>query len=210
MKTSIAGLLLIVCAAGVPAHGAGLRDASLAMQQSAAPDTAGNRALQEMLSQYSKDPEATALPYESWTFDAHRYLGYAIVAATATQVILGWSTWNARKEGKEPGAKTAHKYIGYTTAGLSLAQSSIGFVNFWRLRDKESGNTKRLVHLGMSAIATAGFVTAAALAYGARRDIDEGTAARENKTFDDLYSNHRAAGIVSGVSVLLTVIVIEW
>jgi hypothetical protein len=53
-------------------------------------------------------------------------------------------------------------------------------------------------------------VTAAAIAYNAREDINDGTAAREGKTFDDLYSNHRTAGILSATSVLLTVIVIEW
>ncbi len=53
-------------------------------------------------------------------------------------------------------------------------------------------------------------LTAAAIAYNSRQDIEDGTAAEEGKTFDDLYSNHRTAGIVSGISVLFTVIVIEW
>jgi hypothetical protein len=174
------------------------------------PDSVRNRALEEMLSQFQQKPETTKLPYESWTFTAHRFLGYAIVAATVTQIILGSITWDARKAGEEPGTKTAHKYIGYATAGLSLAQSSLGYTNFWKLREKESGKTKRIVHLGMSTLATAGFVTAAAMAYNARQDINDGTAAAEGKTFDDLYSKHRTAGIVSGVSVLLTVAVIEW
>ncbi len=209
MKASVVILLMLLSAGdawAVDSFALRLPDVS----QQAAPDTVRNRALEDMLSTFKQNPEVAALPYDSWTFTVHRYLGYTIVAATLAQVILGTITWDARKAGKEPGTKTAHKYLGYTTAGLSVAQSSLGYVNFWKLRDKESGKTKRIIHLGMSTLATAGFVTAAAIAYNARQDINDGTAAREGKTFDDLYSNHRTAGILSATSVLLTVIVIEW
>ncbi len=215
MKTVIPFLLLallplLVSAAATSAQNVTVNERSSPPDEPAPPDTLQNRALQNMLSEFQQKPETTKLPYESWTFTAHRYLGYAILAATVTQVILGSMTWDARKAGKEPGTKTAHKYIGYSTAGLSLAQSTLGYTNFWKLRDKESGKTKRIVHLGLSTLATAGFVTAAALSYSARQDINDGTAAAEGKTFDDLYSTHRTAGIVSGVSVLLTIAVIEW
>jgi cytochrome b561 len=210
VRTTIVSFLLVLTAANVFAlAGDSLRSAVLP-QQSAAPDTIHNPALEQMLSQYKQRPDATDLPYDSWTFDVHRYLGYTILAATVAQIVLGSMTWDARKAGEEPSTKTAHKYLGYTTAGLSLAQTSLGYVNFWKLRGKQSGNNKRLFHLGLSTVATAGFVTAAAIAYNARREIDDGTAAAEGDTFDDLYSNHRTAGIISGVSVLLTVIVIEW
>lgn len=178
--------------------------------QAAVSDTVSNRTLEHMLLQFNQSTDKTALRYDSWMFSAHRALGYTIAAAAAAQVILGFRTWNERKAGREPDTKTAHKYIGYSTAGLSLAQSTLGAVTLWKMRGKESGKTKRLVHFGISALATAGFVTAAAIAYGSRKDIENGTAAKENKTFDDLYSNHRAAGILSGVSVLLTIAVIEW
>ena len=215
MRTVPAVVSLMLVMSFVPAvrssaQNAGAFQLLSPMEQTAPPDTARNRALEDMLSEFQQQPETRTLPYESWTFTAHRYLGYAIVAATLTQAILGSMTWDARKAGREPGTKTAHKYIGYTTAGLSLAQSSLGSANFWKLRDKESGKTKRIVHFGLSTLATAGFVTAVALAYNAREDINDGTAAAEGKTFDDLYSNHRTAGIVSAVSVLLTVAVIEW
>jgi len=215
MKAAFPFFMVVVLLLAVPAANASLRDSnswlsSAPPEQPAAPDTSRNRALEEMLTQFKQKPDTQELPYESWTFNVHRYLGYAIVAATVTQVILGSITWDARKAGTEPSTKTAHKYIGYTTAGLSLAQSSLGYTNFWKLREKESGKTKRIVHLGLSTLATAGFVTAAALAYNARKEINDGTAAAEGKTFDDLYSKHRTAGIVSGASVLLTVVVIEW
>lgn len=202
--------LVTLTAAETRAQGAGAFQVPTPPNEPAPPDTLHNPALEEMLTQFKQNPETTKLPYDSWTFTAHRYLGYAIVAATATQVILGWITWQARMDGKEPSTKTAHKYIGYTTAGLSLAQSSLGYANFWKLRDKESGRTKRIVHLGMSTLATAGFVTAAVIAYNARQDINNGTAAAEGRTFYDLYSNHRTVGMISGVSLLLTVAVIEW
>jgi len=210
MKATVLMLSLVLAAADVSARDPDSFRLSVLPQESSAPDTVHNRALEDMLSNFTRTQETAELPYDSWTFTAHRYLGYAIVAATATQIILGSMTWNARKEGKEPGTKSAHKYIGYTTAGLSLAQSTLGYVDFWKLRGKESGKTKRMVHLGLSTLATAGFVTAAAIAYNSRQDIEDGTAAEEGKTFDDLYSNHRTAGIVSGISVLFTVIVIEW
>ena len=178
--------------------------------RAAVSDTVGNRTLEHMLLQFNQSTEKTALRYDSWMFSAHRVLGYTIAAAAASQVILGFRTWNERKAGREPDTKTAHKYIGYSTAGLSLAQSALGALNLWKMRGKESGKTKRLVHFGLSALATAGFVTAAAIAYGSRRDIENGTAAKESKTFDDLYSNHRAAGILSGASVFLTIAAIEW
>jgi len=176
--------------------------------QAAPADTSQNPALQEMLEEFRRSQEAKELPYQSWTLTVHRYLGYTILAAAATQVVLGIITYNEEKKGETPGTRTAHKYLGYGTAGVSLAQSGLGAVNLWKLRDKESGRNKRLLHMGLSAAATAGFITAAAMAYNSRQSIEEGTAG--NKTFDDLYSNHRTVGIVSGASVLLTTIVIEW
>jgi hypothetical protein len=210
MRMGIIFFALVLTAANASARDPYALELSSPPQQSATPDTLHNPALEQMLLQYKQRPDATALPYASWTFSVHRYLGYAIVAATVTQVVLGLITWNSEQAGEDPETKTTHKYLGYTTAGLSLVQTSLGYVNFWKLRDKESGKTKRIVHLGLSTVATAGFVTAAAIAYNARQEIADGTAAAEGKSFDDLYSNHRTAGIISGVSVLLTVSVIVW
>jgi len=210
MKAAIGFVLLILTAANVSARDLSSFHLSSPPQVPAAPDTVRNRALEEMLSQFKQKSDPGALPYDSWTFDVHRYLGYTIVAATLAQVILGSMTWDARKAGTEPGTKTAHKYLGYTTAGLSLAQTALGYTNFCKLREKESGKTKRTIHLGLATLATAGFVTAAAIAYNAREDINDGTAAAEGKTFDDLYSKHRTVGIISAASVLFTVVVIEW
>jgi hypothetical protein len=204
-------LFLALTAANAPASDLIALPLAAQSQQSTTPaDTVSNRTLDRLLTEFEQTPAASQLPYDSWTFTVHRYLGYAIVAATVTQVILGSRTWDARKAGREPSTKTAHKYLGYSTAGLSLVQSSLGFANYWQLRDKPSGKVKRTIHLGLSSLATAGFVTAAVIARNARHDINDGTAAKEGKTFDDLYSKHRTTGILSGVSVLLTVIVIEW
>ena len=210
MRTAFFVFLLVLLAAELPAQGRAVFESAPTPQQSAPPDTLANPALEQMLADFKQQEDAFELPYDSWTFTAHRYLGYAIVAATVTQVILGSVTWDAIKAGEEPATKTAHKYIGYTTAGLSLVQTGLGFANYRALKDKESGKNKRIVHLGLSTLATAGFVTAAVIANQARQDIEDGTAAQEGKDFDDLYSSHRTAGIISGASVLLTVIVIEW
>jgi len=210
MKVGMSIVLLVLVSGNVHAQDLRTCPTAALLSQTISADTSGNAALEEMLSRFEQTPEASALPYDSWTWTLHRYMGYAIVATSLTQVVLGSITWDARKAGREPSTKTAHKYLGYTTAGLSLAQSSLGYVNFWKMRGKDSGRTKRIVHLGLSTLATAGFVTAAVLAYNARQDIESGKAGRENKTFDDLYSNHRTVGVLSGASVLLTVIVIEW
>lgn len=210
MKTILLAALLVLAAASLRAENLRAPHPFPARQEPAVSDSVANRALDRMLAEFKQDPDALDLPYDSWTFTAHRYAGYAIVAATLTQVVLGAIAWDDRKAEREPDTKTAHKVIGYSTAGLSLFQTGLGIAGYLKLKDKESGETKRIVHLGLSCLATAGFVAAAAIAHDARRDIEDGTAASEGKTFDDLYSTHRAVGFLSAASVALTVAVIVW
>jgi len=174
------------------------------------PDTTTNKALEEMLAQFVAGSGTAELAYDSWTLTAHRYLGFAIVAATGAQVVLGSITWDQRKRGKEPSTLDAHKYLGYSIAGTALAQSLFGYYNFWKMRDRSTGKGKRWIHLTLSSLATAGFVAAAVIANNSRNDIEDGTAALEKKTFDDLYGNHRSVAIWTTASVLLTVTVIVW
>jgi heme A synthase len=175
----------------------------------AAPDTT-NQALGEMLARFNADPLATDLSYDSWTYKAHRYLGYGIFAAVATQLVLGWYTYNEERDGNEPGTIDAHRYLGYSIVGLSVMQTGLGFYNFVELRHRDAGKKKRWIHMGLSTLATAGFITAAAIANDSRGQIESGTAGVENKTFEDLYSNHRTVGILASASVALTAIVIVW
>jgi hypothetical protein len=163
-----------------------------------------------MLSQFMADPDARELSYDSRTLTAHRFLGYAILVGAGTQAILGAVTYAEEKDGKIPNTADAHKYLGYTIVGLSVAQTALGFYHFWAMRDRETGKTKRWVHLTLSTLATAGFIAAAAIANNSREEIDSAQAGLGGKTFGDLYDSHRAVGILATASVFLTAIVIVW
>jgi hypothetical protein len=220
-------VLLAIACAGVACAGPGslsfgdlmmrralVSDAGLgiAVDDSSAvpPDTATNKALDVMLRGFMSDESSTDLKYDSWTLTAHRFLGYAVLAGAAAQVVLGAVTYNEEKDGTVADTKDAHKYLGYTIVGLSVTQTALGYYNFYQMRHRETGRTKRWVHLTLSTLATAGFITAAAIAYNAREEIDSGQAGAEGKTFSDLYDTHRTVGILSAASVFLTAIVIVW
>lgn len=173
-------------------------------------DTTANKTLDEMLSQFESNPTATDLSYNSWTFTTHRFLGYTILLGSVTQTVLGLITYQQERDGKLPGTAHAHKYLGYTIAGLSMAQTALGSYNFWQLRRREAGRSKRWWHLTFSTMATAGFVTAALIANNSRHQVDSGEAALKGKSFGDLYDTHRMVGLLSTASVLLTAIVIVW
>ncbi len=176
----------------------------------AEPDTTTNRALDDMLEQFMDEKSATELSYDSWTLPAHRFLGYAVLIGAGAQVVLGAMTYDEGEEGKVSDTADAHKVLGYTIVGLSVAQTALGFYNFWEMRDRETGQTKRWVHLTLSTLATAGFIAAAVIANNSREEIDSGQAGTEGKTFEDLYDTHRTVGILSVASVFLTAIVIVW
>lgn len=175
-----------------------------------APADTTNPALNELLAQFMADPESTDLSYDSWTMTAHRYLGWAVVIGAGAQAILGIVTYNKEKNGEIPSSADAHKYLGYTIVGLSVAQTTLGYYNFWQMRDRDTGKTKRWVHLTLSTLATAGFIAAAVIASDAREEIESGQAAIEGKTFEELYDPHAVAGTLAVTSVLLTAVVIVW
>ena len=119
------------------------------------------------------------------------------------------SLWSAlRLDRAQASTADAHKFLGYTLVGLSLAQTGLGYYNFWNMRDRKTGTTKRWVHLTLSTLATAGFVAAAVIARNSREEIDSGQI--DGKTFGDLYDTHRMVGIISTASVFLTAIVVVW
>jgi cytochrome b561 len=179
-------------------------------EESAAQADTTNKALDDMLAEFMNDPASTELAYDSWTLTAHRYVGYTILLAAGAQAILGSYTWDQEKQGKIPDTVDAHKYLGYTIVGLSLAQTTLGFYNFRQMKDRETGKTKRWIHLTLSTLATAGFIAGAAIAYNSRQEIESGEAGLEGKTFDDLYGTHQTVEILSVTSVFLTAIVVVW
>lgn len=208
-------LILAICVVVLLPQAASADDASLLLAgglgaplYALQPDTTTNKTLDDMLAQFLSDPESTELAYDSWTLTAHRYLGWAMVAGTAAQVVLGSITWDERKQGKQPSTLDAHKYLGYSLAGVALVNTSLGYYNLWKMRDRETGKKKRWTHFTLSTLAAAGYVTAAALSYNARKDLEEGKAL--DKTFDDLYGDHRTVAILTTASVLFTVTVIVW
>ena len=127
-----------------------------------APADTTNKALDDMLAEFMADPDAKEISHDSWTYATHRFLGYAVLIGAVTQAALGIYTYNQRKEdpGTVPGTVDAHRYLGYTIVGLSVVQTGIGFYNFWKIRDRDTGRKKRWVHLGLSTLATAGFIAA--------------------------------------------------
>ena len=142
------------------------------------------------------------------TLTVHRYLGYATFTASAINGILGLITWSKWTSGKTPSntLRYSHRALGYTTAGLALITSGLGAVNYWKLRHKKAGRTKRTIHMVLSTLATAGFVTGAILAYSSRKELERGT----SKTFKQLYNRHRLIAFTGFVSTLLTINWIIW
>jgi hypothetical protein len=234
MKTALIGIILVLCLCG-GARAAGLSFGTIMMERASAipyrglfegvepmemaavsTDTASapadttNKALNNMLAQFIQNPESKELSYTSWTMTVHRILGIAIVAGAGVQAILGAITYNKEKNGNVADTANVHKYLGYTVAGLSVVQTSFGYYNFYQLRDRETGKTKRWVHLTLSTLATAGFIAAAAIAHNSRSEIQSGQAGLEGKTFGDLYNTHAAVGTLATVSVMLTAVVIIW
>lgn len=153
--------------------------------------------------------EPDGIQQNSWTFTSHRYLGYTTLVGATANVVLGVITWNQYKTRGKPssGLRTTHRALGYTTVGLSVATSTLGFINFWKLRNKKIGKTRRIVHMTLSTLATIGFITTASIAYNSRKTLESGSG---TKTFFELYSNHRTVALISAGSVLLTIGVVIW
>lgn len=139
----------------------------------------------------------------------HRYLGYTTLLASSVNGIFGYRLWDKYSNNSAPSTDSInrHKKLGYMTAGVAFTTSSFGFINFWKMKDKKIGRTKRIVHLTLSSLATAGYITAVYIARDSRISREKGTA---NKPFLELYSPHRKAAYLSITSTLLTVGWIIW
>jgi len=108
---------------------------------------------------------------------AHKYLGYA------TAALAGITAVSFSSNGFHEGA-------GYTTAGLSLITTAIGFYEYGEYFDLDEGFTGYNVHIVLETLATVGFIATAAL--------------------QDGKSVHAAIGGVSTAMMILPIFVVHW
>ena len=108
---------------------------------------------------------------------AHKYLGYA------TAVLAGVTAATFSSKG-------IHEIAGYTTAGLSLITTAIGFYEYGEYFDLDEGFTGYNMHMILETAATIGFLTAAAL--------------------QDEKSVHAVIGGVSTAMMILPIFVVRW
>ena len=108
---------------------------------------------------------------------AHKYLGYA-TAAFAGITAVSFSS------------KGFHQIAGYTTAGLSLITTSIGFYEYGEYLDLDEGFTGYNMHMILESLATIGFIATAAL--------------------QDEKGTHAAIGGVSTALMILPIFVVHW
>ena len=117
---------------------------------------------------------------QSQDFDlssAHKYLGY-VTAALAGVTAVSSSSGDF------------HRITGYTTAGLSLITTAIGFYEYGEYIDLDEGFTGYNMHMILETLATAGFLATAAL--------------QSDK------STHAVVGGVSTAMMILPIFVVHW
>ena len=83
-----------------------------------------------------------------------------------------------------------HKIAGYTTAGLSLMTTAIGFYEYGEYLDFDEGFTGYNMHMILETLATVGFIATAAL--------------------QDGKSVHAAIGGISTAMMILPIFVVHW
>jgi hypothetical protein len=108
---------------------------------------------------------------------AHKYLGYA-TAVLAGITAVTFSTDNI------------HEIAGYTTAGLSLITTGIGFYEYGEYIDLDEGFSGYNMHMILQTAATIGFLATAAL--------------QSEK------SVHAAIGGVSTALMILPIFIVQW
>jgi putative salt-induced outer membrane protein YdiY len=108
---------------------------------------------------------------------AHKYLGYA----TALLAGITAATFSS---------KDLHEIAGYTTAGLSLITTGIGFYEYGEYFDLDEGFTGYNAHMILETLATVGFMATAAL--------------------QDEKGTHAAIGGVSTAMMILPIFVVHW
>ena len=108
---------------------------------------------------------------------AHKYLGYA------TALFAGITAVSFSSE-------DFHEIAGYTTAGLSLITTGIGFYEYGEYFDVEEGFSGYNMHMILETAATIGFLATAAL--------------------QDEKGIHAAIGGVSTAMMILPIFVVHW
>ncbi len=108
---------------------------------------------------------------------AHKYLGYA------TAAFAGITAVSSSSEG-------FHQIAGYTTAGLSLITTAIGFYEYGEYFDLDEGFTGYNMHMILESLATIGFIATAAL--------------------QDGKGSHAAIGGVSTALMILPIFIVHW
>ena len=108
---------------------------------------------------------------------AHKYLGYGTAALAGTTAVSSSSG-------------DFHKIAGYTTAGLSLITTAIGFYEYGEYINLDDGFTGYNLHMILETLATAGFLATAAL--------------QSDK------STHAVVGGVSTAMMILPIFVVHW
>jgi len=137
------------------------------------------------LNQNDQDESATISSTNSSNFQsqnvnlrsAHKYLGYA-TAAFAGITAVSFSS------------KDFHQIAGYTTAGLSLITTAIGFYEYGEYLDLDEGFTGYNMHMILESLATIGFIATAAL--------------------QDENGSHAVIGGVSTALMILPIFVVHW
>ena len=107
----------------------------------------------------------------------HKYLGYGTAALAGITAVSSSSG-------------DFHKIAGYTTAGLSLITTAIGFYEYGEYIDLDEGFTGYNMHMILETLATAGFLATAAL------QSDKNT--------------HAVVGGVSTAMMILPIFVVHW
>jgi len=107
----------------------------------------------------------------------HKYLGYA----TAALAGITAATFSSG---------SVHQIAGYTTAGLSLITTGIGFYEYGEYFDLDEGFTGYNAHMILETLATVGFIATAAL--------------------QDEKSVHAVIGGASTAMMILPIFVVNW
>jgi hypothetical protein len=108
---------------------------------------------------------------------AHKYLGYA------TAVMAGITAVSFSSD-------SFHRIAGYTTAGLSLITTGIGFYEYGEYLDLDEGFSGYNLHMILETAATIGFLATAAL------QGEDGV--------------HAALGGVSTAMMILPIFIVQW
>lgn len=108
---------------------------------------------------------------------AHKYLGYATALLAGITAVTFSS-------------KDFHEIAGYTTAGLSLITTGIGFYEYGEYFDLDEGFSGYNMHMILATAATIGFLATAAL--------------------QDEKGIHAAIGGVSTAMMILPIFVVHW